>query len=283
MTAHPDVVTRYVLDGSDEDLRRLLGISALLASNTRTALASVDIQPGWQVLECGCGPVGALPILSELVGPLGRVAGIDFVGDTVARAAEVIAELGLHNVEVRVADINDEQAAVGGPYDLAFTRCFLMHQRDPVHTLRQIAGALRPGGWLVAMEPLPVPHPFSYPPDDTLRVAWDLLHQTIERSGAAPNAVCELPASARAAGFEVVDIGGNFQPTDARTGYGLHAATSLAVRERIISTGTATAAEIDEVIERLRAAGEAGTAQWVTSPVSLTLTLRKPDGVAPAG
>jgi SAM-dependent methyltransferase len=277
MTAQHDVVVQYVLDGSDDDLRRLLGISALLTSNTRAALSTVDVRPGWQALECGCGPVGAMPILSELVGPSGHVVGVDFAPDTVARARSVVAELGLRNVEVRVADINADAdaAAVGGPYDLAFTRCFLMHQQDPVHTLTRIAAVLRPGGWLVAMEPLPAPAPFSYPPDDTLRVAWDLLHRAIARSGAAPNAVSELPASARAAGFEVVEMGGSFQPTDPRTGYGLHAATSLAVRDRIISTGSASAAEIDEVIERLQAAGDAASTGWVTSPLSLTLTLRK--------
>ena len=275
MTVQPDVVARYVLDGSDEDLRRLLGIAALLSSNTRTALSAVDVQPGWAALECGCGPVGAMPILSELVGPAGRVVGIDFTADTIVRARSVVAELGLDNVEVRLADINDPAADVGGPYHLAFTRCFLMHQQDPVLTLRRIAAVLRPGGWLVAMEPLPAPRPFSYPPDETLGVAWDMLHAAIERSGAAPNAVCDLPASARAAGFDVVELGGSFQPTDPRTGYGLHAATSLAVRDRIISTRTASEEAIDAIIERLRGAAEQGGTGWVTSPLSLTLALRK--------
>jgi SAM-dependent methyltransferase len=51
----------------------------------------------------------------------------------------------------------------GWPFDLAFTRCFLMHQADPVRTLGQIAGLLRPAGWIVAHEPLRSPPPQSHP------------------------------------------------------------------------------------------------------------------------
>lgn len=271
MTAEP---ARYVLDGSDEDLRRLLGISAVLEPTTRTALATVDIRPGWRAVECGCGPLGAMPLLAELVGPSGSVVGVDFTAATVERARAVVTELGLRNVDVRVADINDPAADLGGPYDLAFTRCFLMHQRDPRQTLTRIRHALRPGGWLVAMEPVPTPAPFGFPPDDTLRVAWDLLYQAIERGGASPTAVEDLPASADRAGFDVVQLGGCFQPIDPATGYGLHAATIAAVRERIVAGGVATAGEIDAIIDRLRTAGTRGDVQWVTSPLSLIVTLR---------
>jgi SAM-dependent methyltransferase len=274
MTTNSDAVARYVLDGSDEDLRRLLKISSLLDATTRAALATVDVRPGWRVLECGCGPLGAMPILADLVGPSGSVVGIDFTASTVDRARSVVTELGLSNVQVRVADVNDPTADVGGPYDLAFSRCFLMHQRDPLHTLTRIREALRPGGWFVAMEPLPSPAPFSFPPDDNLRVAWELLHQAVERGGAAPTAIHDLPATAEQAGFEVVRLGGSFQPTDPATGFGLHAATTAAVRDGIVACGVATADEIDGVIDRLRAAGTSGSFRWVTSPLSLVVTLR---------
>jgi SAM-dependent methyltransferase len=273
MTSDQDAVARYVLDGSDEDLKRLLRISALLDATTRTALATVDVRPGWHVLECGCGPLGAMPILSELVGPSGRVVGVDFAAATVERARSAVSELGLTNVEVQIADINDPAADVGGPYDLAFTRCFLMHQRDPLHTLTRIREAVRPGGWLVAMEPLPSPAPFSAPPNDDVRVAWDLLHRAMHHAGASPTAVCDVPAAAPRAGFEVVELGGCFQPTDPTTGYALHAASTAAARERIIASGAATAEETDAIIDRLQKAAT-GADGWVTSPLSLTVTLR---------
>src|SRR5579885_922173 len=102
-----DAVARYVLDGSDADLRRLLGIASVLTPTTRAALAGAPVQPGWMALECGCGPLGAMALLSNLVGPDGRVVGIDFNDATVERARAVVAELRLSNVEVRSGDIND--------------------------------------------------------------------------------------------------------------------------------------------------------------------------------
>jgi hypothetical protein len=43
MSGDVDAVARYVLDGSDHDLRRLLRISSVLAPSTRAALAAVPV------------------------------------------------------------------------------------------------------------------------------------------------------------------------------------------------------------------------------------------------
>src|SRR6516225_804089 len=68
----PRAVARYVLDGTDEDLKRLHAISDLTAEFARIALHRVGVQEGWNAIECGCGPLGALPVLAEAVGSSGR-------------------------------------------------------------------------------------------------------------------------------------------------------------------------------------------------------------------
>ena len=81
-----------------------------------------------------------------MVGTAGRVVGVDFSEPAIRRARSAVAALGLENVELIAGDIHDlDAAALGGPFDLAFTRAFLMHQADPVRTLGQIAGLVRPG------------------------------------------------------------------------------------------------------------------------------------------
>ncbi len=50
-------VRRYVLDGSDEDLRRLLRISQLTAEAVRAASRRVGVSEGWRAVDCGCGPI----------------------------------------------------------------------------------------------------------------------------------------------------------------------------------------------------------------------------------
>jgi cyclopropane fatty-acyl-phospholipid synthase-like methyltransferase len=48
-------VRRYILDGSDEDLRRLLGVAESTREMARSAFRRVGMQEGWHVIDCGCG------------------------------------------------------------------------------------------------------------------------------------------------------------------------------------------------------------------------------------
>ena len=270
-----DQVRRYILDSSDEDLRRLLRLSESFAEHARRALRRVGIGRGWTVIDCGCGPIGGLAVLAEMVGPAGQVVGVDFSESTIQRARSVVAALGLENVELVVGDIHDlDAAALGGPFDLAFTRAFLMHQADPVRTLGQIAGLLRPGGWIVAHEPLASPPPRSHPRLDALATYWGLVHEVMEWAGVRRETVEGLPRSAREAGLEIVETDGFFATQDPELGFEIHASTLAAARERAIKAGIA-AEMIDDLAGRLRTA-KAGGYEWVTSPFLLDLVLRKP-------
>jgi SAM-dependent methyltransferase len=266
---------RYVLDGSDEDLRRLLTISEITADTARRAFGRVGISEGWTAIDCGCGPLGGLAVLAEMAGPAGRVVGVDFSEPAIQRARSVVAALGLANVELAAGDIHDlDAAALGGPFDLAFTRCFLMHQADPVRTLRQIAGLLRPGGWIVAHEPLPNPQPRSHPHLSALAAYWDLAHEVMELAGAPRGSVESLGRAARAAGLEVADTSGYFTTCEPELGFELHAATLTAVRDRAVALGIA-AERIDDLLMDLRAA-KSGQYEWVSTPFFTDLALRKP-------
>src|SRR4029077_19970558 len=102
------------------------------AEHARRAFRRVGVGPGWTVIDCGCGPIGALSLLGEMVGPTGRVVGVDFSEPSIQRARSVVAALGLENVELFAGDIHElDVATLGGPFDLAFTRAFLMHQAGP--------------------------------------------------------------------------------------------------------------------------------------------------------
>ena len=268
-------VQRYILDGSDDDLRRLVAASELLADSARTALRRSGIQAGWSVIECGCGPVGALTVMAELAGQAGRVAGVELNPAAVRRAQSVVDTLGLENVQVIAGDVNElEMAAVGGPFDLAFTRLFLMHQPDPVRTLRQISGLLRPGGWIIAQEPLLNPAPRSFPHLDALDTYWQLAIKLVEGLGVPANSVERLPQSAAAAGLEVVRMDGSFAVTSPDRAFGINAATLAAARERATAAGLVSGEEIDALVAELRAAAGHGH-EWATSPFFLDLTLRK--------
>jgi precorrin-6B methylase 2 len=272
-----DRVRRYILDGSDEDLRRLLGVADATQELARPAFRRVGMQEGWRAIDCGCGPIGGLAVMAEMVGPGGRVVGVDFSEPAIEQARSVVAALELGNVELFAGDIHEiGPAAVGGPFDLAYTRFFLMHQPDPVRTFSQIARLLRPGGWIVAQEALRSPPPRSHPHLDALGTYWDLAYQVLERAGGVPHgAVDGLAGSARAAGLDVVDVNGSFAIVDPELGFDLHAATLLAARERAVASGIAAGPQIDDLAGDIRAA-KGGGYEWVSTPFMLDLTLRKP-------
>ena len=118
-------VRRYILDGSDEDLRRLLGVAETTREMARSAFRRVGMREGWHAIDCGCGPIGGLAVMAEMAGPAGRVVGVDFSEPAIQRARSVVAALGLGNVKLFAGDIHElGAAAVGGPFDLAYTRLF---------------------------------------------------------------------------------------------------------------------------------------------------------------
>jgi SAM-dependent methyltransferase len=269
-------IRRYVLDSSDEDLQRLLSIAELSAEPTRTAFRKIGMKPGWRVIDCGCGPLGALAVMAEMVGSTGRVVGIDFSEPAVQRARSIASTLGLDNVEVRVGDVHDlDGQTLGGAFDVAYTRLFLVHQRDPAQTMQRIAALLRPGGWIIAHEPLRSPPPRSSPPLDALTTYWELLNDMVERLGAPQGSVDALARVARDVGLDVVETSGFFQIVAPEQGFDLHASTIAAAKSRAIESGVGSGAEIDALERALRAASDGGY-DWVTTPFFLALTLRTP-------
>lgn len=270
-----DRVRRYILDGGDADLQRLMGVSEAFAEPARRAFTRAGISEGWTVIDCGCGPIGAIAVLAEMVGLAGRVVGVDFSEAAIGRARSVAGALGLENVELHAGDIHSlDPSTLGAPFDLAYSRLFLVHQSDPIRTLGQIGKLLRPGGLIVAHEALLEPPPRSYPYLESLAAYWALVHQMIATAGGEHEAVEHLPQAALAAGFEVEEFSGFFTSLGTETGFDLHAASMAAARVRAESTGVPVE-RIDEIVASLRAAKE-GDYQWVTSPFFLDLRLRKP-------
>jgi SAM-dependent methyltransferase len=270
-----DRVRRYILDGSDADLQRLMGVAEAFAEPARRAFARAGVAEGGTVIDCGCGPMGAIAVLAEMVGPTGHVVGVDFSAAAIERARSIAGALGLENVSLYAGDLHElDPAALGAPFDLAFCRLFLVHQPDPIRTLTQMAKLLRPGGLIVAHEALIDPPPRSYPALESLPAYWNLIHQMIAAAGGEREGVEHLPMAALAAGLEIEEFSGFFTSLGPEVGFDLHAASMAAARVRAESTGVPVE-RIDEIVDSLRAARTGGY-DWVLSPFFFDLRLRKP-------
>ena len=147
----------YLFEQTAVDHTRLQLVSGWLDQLTSETCVRAGLRPGGRAIDVGCGPIGTLALLADLVGPSGTVVGIEASPQATAAARTRLLSLGLTGVHVLDADINmvDPGALLQwGPYDLAVCRLLLVHQHDPVATLRSVMRLLRPGGRLIAIEPL---------------------------------------------------------------------------------------------------------------------------------
>jgi len=70
------------------------------------SLRSVGIQPGWRVLDAGCGSGSYLPLLAELVEPTGALIALDLAEDNVATVLDRASSWHrLCPIEARVGNV----------------------------------------------------------------------------------------------------------------------------------------------------------------------------------
>jgi SAM-dependent methyltransferase len=114
---------------------------------TAKLLDLAGIVPGQTVLDIGSG-IGE-PALSaaRLVGPAGKVVGVDLSSVMIAAARH--ASVGLDNVEFIVGDL-ETAVLPRKSFDVALSRWALMFAADRVDLLRLTADLLKPGGVLAA-------------------------------------------------------------------------------------------------------------------------------------
>src|SRR5262245_45563578 len=132
-------------------------LAAVFAPSTLALLDAVGVAAGARCLDVGCGGGHVAIELGRLVGPAGRVVGIDL--DTalleVART-EAVAQ-GLDHVSFCVGAVED--LAESG-FDLACARMLLMHLRDrPASQGRwsRRSGPAASSPWRISISPGPSP------------------------------------------------------------------------------------------------------------------------------
>ena len=153
-----------------------------------TALDRLGLREGWRCVDVGAGGGDVSVALAEVVGRDGRVYAVD--SDPLAR--DLVAKAAAASSQVVAITQAAEELLLPEPVDLAFCRFVLMHVHDPAVVLGRMGGAVRPGGWVVAQEPI----------TSAGRVGGRPLSMPDARH---PDIGAELPALAVAAGLEVVD------------------------------------------------------------------------------
>ncbi len=117
------------------------------AAVTARLLELAGVGAGQRVLDIGTGTGQPALTAASVVGPTGRVTGIDLAPEMIARARDRAAGLG--QVEFVVGDV-EAQEFPSAAFDVVLSRWGLMFAVDRVAMFRTLARVLVPGGVLAA-------------------------------------------------------------------------------------------------------------------------------------
>ena len=139
----------YVLATGDAAANRLRILHNAYGPGARELLLRAGIKPGMRVVDLGCGVGMTTQLLAELVGPTGKVIGVDYSEAQVKQARTLLPPefSNVSFVEASATDTNLPREA----FDLVYCRFLLIHLTDPEAALNEMLALLKPEG-IVAVE-----------------------------------------------------------------------------------------------------------------------------------
>lgn len=138
----------YPIERRAGELERLRAQAEAMAPDTLAMLDRFGEMDGWTCADVGCGPGGITELLSERVGPAGRVVGIDMDAEflDIARAAAA-ANTDFHLGDAYATDLP------AGMFDLVHMRFIASTAGDPERLIAEAIRIARPGGIVALQEP----------------------------------------------------------------------------------------------------------------------------------
>jgi SAM-dependent methyltransferase len=143
-----DPVGSYPIDSvqADEHERLRLQDDAW-ASDAHALLDQIGVGAGWHCLDLGCGPKGLTDILSQRVGPTGKVVGLELnpaFTETARKSAPANVEIVTGNAYAT--------GLPGGSFDLVHMRFLASTAGEPERLVSEAKRLLKPGGILATQE-----------------------------------------------------------------------------------------------------------------------------------
>jgi ubiquinone/menaquinone biosynthesis C-methylase UbiE len=180
----------------------LRGRTATHARLRRRFLRFVGVKPGERVLEVGCGSGVVLRDVAALVGPAGRVVGIDPSRRAVDVARGLCRGPAHRRITIKVGD-GLRLPFAPGRFDLVLGVTVVLHVADPLGLVHEMARVVRPGGRVGLQDQdfgaVAVAHPDRELTDRIMRGVAARIYEE-------PYSGRRLPGLLRAAGLEDVRL-----------------------------------------------------------------------------
>jgi ubiquinone/menaquinone biosynthesis C-methylase UbiE len=233
------------------------------------------LKPGMTLLDVGCGPGTITCSFAPYISPGGRIVGIDPSASVIREAQEYASEQG-----VSTNTVSFQQADGGslpfedGSFDVVHSHQVLLHVKDPISLLREMARVVRRPGGLVALKEADLGTFvwYSSVPEvmHTLQQEWLNLYITVHRdTGGEPYAGRRLQAWLADAGLDLSTVisdtvyAPSYSSLADRTWLGEMWAHRLldsgsGTRKRLLETGLADEAKLQTMAEAWRS--------WIKDP-----------------
>jgi len=133
----------------------------------RDTISALALQPGDTVVELGCGTGLNCAFIQQVIGPTGKIIGVDLTDAMLHVARDRIAEHGWQNVELIQADLAQWQFPDGLSAVFSTLALTLVPEYDTI--IERASRALRPDGRLAILD---FKEPASWPVWLVRFVAW---------------------------------------------------------------------------------------------------------------
>lgn len=200
--ASEDADRDYVLGTHDEEVERLGLQHRVWRPRVLDAWRRAGFSAGQTILDVGCGPGHATFDLARIVGPTGRVVGLERSRRFLEALESTRQHLGLENVETREVDLDESDLPALGA-DGAWCRWIFAFVKRPSALVSALSGALRPGGTLVLHEYFDYSTWRLAPPALEMEEFVRQVMESWRANGGEPDVGLNLPRWLREAGFEI--------------------------------------------------------------------------------
>jgi 2-polyprenyl-3-methyl-5-hydroxy-6-metoxy-1,4-benzoquinol methylase len=179
----------YALGHSEQELQRLSRQGQALGPFTRQLFEEAGISRGMRVLDVGCGGGDVAFLAADLVGPSGKVMGVDRERRAVDWANARATSQATSNVNFSEGD--PAEMEFDHKFDAIVGRLVLMYYPDPVDTIRKLMRHVRPGGLIVFQE-MDLANARSLPVASVFERSVTWIKQTLNATGARTQLGLEL-------------------------------------------------------------------------------------------
>jgi SAM-dependent methyltransferase len=182
MSAVHNPTESYVLGNTLQEQERLKLQGRFLEKWTEQFLVPAGLAPGMNVLDLGCGMGDVSLLAARLVGPTGRVTGIDRDPVVIEKARERARdEGGGSEIELIQAELLNFRS--DKKFDAVVGRYVLFFQPDPVTAIIHAAKQVRPNGIIVFHEMDLANRIRSYPDGTLFGKVYALIAETDRLGG----------------------------------------------------------------------------------------------------